>query len=92
MKNCSIWQTLLEEAWKKRSIIWLSGVRRAGKTQKLFRPPKFDAKNLQIFRKRYPKGENFVVGYNVGESYQKKYADIIATFVVTIQHFLIKLT
>jgi predicted AAA+ superfamily ATPase len=26
------WQTKLENAWKERSIVWLSGVRRAGKT------------------------------------------------------------
>lgn len=26
------WQKLIEEAWKKRSIIWLMGIRRAGKT------------------------------------------------------------
>ena len=26
------WQTKLEEAWKKRSIIWLAGIRRVGKT------------------------------------------------------------
>ena len=26
------WQEKLERAWKERSIVWLSGVRRAGKT------------------------------------------------------------
>lgn len=26
------WLKKIEEAWKKRSVIWLSGVRRAGKT------------------------------------------------------------
>src|SRR5947209_2287695 len=26
------WQQLIETAWQKRSVVWLSGVRRAGKT------------------------------------------------------------
>ena len=26
------WQTKIEKAWQARSVIWLSGVRRAGKT------------------------------------------------------------
>jgi len=43
---------------------------------------KFDVKNLQIFRKRYPKGENFVAAYNVNQSYQKQYDDnIVVTFI-----------
>ena len=32
MVNRSFWLHLLEEAWKSRSVIWLSGVRRSGKT------------------------------------------------------------
>jgi len=27
------WQALIESAWQRRSVIWLSGVRRAGKTE-----------------------------------------------------------
>lgn len=42
---------------------------------------KFDPKNLQIFRKAYPHGENFVVGYNVKEKYQKKYDGNLITFI-----------
>ena len=42
---------------------------------------KFNPKSLHIFRKYYPKGENFVVGYDVGESYQKQYDDIVVTFI-----------
>jgi predicted AAA+ superfamily ATPase len=41
---------------------------------------KFDPKNLQIFRKRYPKGLNFVVCYD-GTSFQRQYDDIVVTFV-----------
>jgi len=32
MKLRSYWLDLLEKAWQERSVIWLSGVRRAGKT------------------------------------------------------------
>lgn len=42
---------------------------------------RFDAKNLIIFRKRYPAGENFVVGHGVKEAYQKRYDGLIVTFV-----------
>ena len=30
--NRPFWQSLLEEAWKKKNIIWLMGIRRVGKT------------------------------------------------------------
>ena len=30
--NRFFWQELIEQAWKQRSIIWLMGVRRVGKT------------------------------------------------------------
>jgi uncharacterized protein len=42
---------------------------------------KFNPKNLHIFRKYYPAGENFVVGYNVEKSYQKQYDNIVVTFI-----------
>ncbi len=32
MKNRQFWQERIETAWKRRSIVWLSGVRRVGKT------------------------------------------------------------
>jgi len=32
MKNRPFWEKLIEELWQHRSIIWLSGVRRVGKT------------------------------------------------------------
>jgi len=32
MLNRSLWLQSIEQAWKKRSIVWLSGVRRVGKT------------------------------------------------------------
>ncbi|MGD9107688.1 MAG: AAA family ATPase [Gammaproteobacteria bacterium] len=41
----------------------------------------FNSKSLHIFRKHYPKGENFVVGFDVNESYQKQYDDIVVTFI-----------
>ncbi len=30
--NRPFWQRLIEDAWKQRTIIWLMGVRRVGKT------------------------------------------------------------
>lgn len=32
IKQRRYWQNLIEESWKKRSVLWLSGVRRVGKT------------------------------------------------------------
>ena len=32
MKERVIWKNQIENAWKERSILWLSGVRRVGKT------------------------------------------------------------
>ena len=32
MKNRSFWLNLIHTAWQRRSIVWLSGVRRSGKT------------------------------------------------------------
>ncbi|MBL0058333.1 MAG: AAA family ATPase [Elusimicrobia bacterium] len=32
MKNRPFWLNLIQTAWKRRSIVWLSGVRRSGKT------------------------------------------------------------
>lgn len=42
---------------------------------------KFDVANLKIFRKRYPKGENYVVSYDVEKSFERKYGDILVKFV-----------
>ena len=50
----------------------------------------YNPKNLHVFRKLYPKGENFVVGYDVDKSYQKQYDDLIVTF-VSIQELIQKL-
>jgi predicted AAA+ superfamily ATPase len=41
----------------------------------------FDPKNLQIFRKRYAKGTNYVVVSRLSESYSKKYGDHKVRFV-----------
>jgi len=32
MVNRTFWQERVEKHWRKRSVLWLSGVRRAGKT------------------------------------------------------------
>jgi len=41
----------------------------------------FDPKNLKIFRKRYPKGNNFVVSNDIDRSFVKTYDDIKVDFV-----------
>jgi len=32
MVNRSFWQASIEAAWRERSVVWLTGVRRVGKT------------------------------------------------------------
>lgn len=32
MKNRSFWLNLIQTAWRRRSVIWFSGIRRSGKT------------------------------------------------------------
>lgn len=41
----------------------------------------FDPSNLIIFRKQYPKGENYVVGHNIQKKFQKKYGSLIVNLV-----------
>lgn len=41
----------------------------------------FDPGNLLIFRKRYPKGRNFVVASDVSRSFSRRYGDVLVTFV-----------
>lgn len=41
----------------------------------------FDASALKAFRKRYPKGDNYVVADDVGRSYQREYNDVVVKFV-----------
>ncbi|MCX7144418.1 MAG: ATPase, partial [Proteobacteria bacterium] len=36
------WQQCIEAAWRRRPVIWLSGVRRAGKTQLCLSLPDID--------------------------------------------------
>jgi len=42
---------------------------------------KFKANNILAFRKKYPRGENYVVAHNIMETYQKKYNDVTVTFI-----------
>ncbi len=58
------WQKLIEDAWKKRSIIWLMGVRRSGKTslcQSLANIEYLDCERPQI-RKLFDDPEGFLAG------------------------------
>ncbi len=42
---------------------------------------KFEGVNLKSFRNRYPGGRNFVVAANVTESFEKRFGDLVVTFV-----------
>jgi uncharacterized protein len=46
-----------------------------------WRSTAFDAKNLKIFRRHYPKGKNFVVATDIELSYEKDYGDLRVAFV-----------
>src|SRR3990167_7593155 len=47
------WQQAVELAWKKRSVIWLSGVRRAGKTRLCQSLPAVEYFDCELPRIRY---------------------------------------
>ncbi len=62
MENRSFWVKRIEEAWGKRSVIWLTGVRRAGKTilsQSLKNVEYFDCE-LPRVRKEMEDPESFL--------------------------------
>ena len=46
------WISRIEEAWKKRSVVWLSGVRRAGKTYLCKSLPKIEYFDCELPRVR----------------------------------------
>lgn len=41
----------------------------------------FDPAHLKIFRDQYPQGKNIVVAFDISNSFQKKYGDLIIQFV-----------
>lgn len=43
--------------------------------------PEFDATNIQVFRRHYPKGNTFVVASDVNRSYSRSYGGITVRFV-----------
>jgi len=66
MKNRNFWVHKIEQAWKKRSIIWLTGVRRVGKTslcQSLENIEYFDCE-LPRIRRLFEDPESFLKKMN----------------------------
>ena len=41
----------------------------------------FNSSNLEVFRRTYQKGLNYVVSYDIDRTYKKKYGNIEVTFV-----------
>ena len=59
-----LWQGLIEQAWKERSVVWLAGVRRVGKTflcQSLPEIDYFDCEQPSV-RRRMADPEGFLKG------------------------------
>ncbi|TAK75173.1 MAG: ATP-binding protein [Gammaproteobacteria bacterium] len=52
MVNRAYWQELIESAWKHRSIVWLAGVRRVGKTRLCQSLPNIDYFDCELPRVR----------------------------------------
>ena len=52
MVRRSYWIDLMEQAWKKRTIIWLAGVRRTGKTYLCRSLPKVEYFDCELPRTR----------------------------------------
>ncbi len=64
MKNRPFWHDRIENAWKSRAVLWLSGVRRAGKTtlcQSLTEVEYFDCE-LPRTRRQMDDPESFLDG------------------------------
>jgi predicted AAA+ superfamily ATPase len=62
VKNRTLWKQAIEEAWTRKSIVWLRGVRRVGKTslaQSLDRVRYFDCE-LPGVRRRVENAESFL--------------------------------
>ena len=52
MENRKFWQKSIEQAWTRRSLIWLTGVRRAGKTHLCKSLPKIEYFDCELPRTR----------------------------------------
>jgi len=62
MKERKLWKETIEEAWARKSVVWLRGVRRVGKTtlaQSLDRVRYFDCE-LPGVRRRVENPESFL--------------------------------
>jgi hypothetical protein len=83
MVQRQFWLAAIHSAWKQRPVLWLSGVRRVGKTvlcQSLPGIEYFDVTNLRSFRAEYPQGQNIVVAQDVKQPFQRLYGPIKVEF------------
>ena len=97
MKKRRSWIEALAHAWRRRSVVWLSGVRRAGETtlsQSLPGVEYFDCELprarreladpeafLAAFRQAHPRGESFVVSRDLQRPYRRNVAGVNTQFV-----------
>lgn len=64
MAQRSYWRNLLEKAWERRTVLWLSGVRRVGKTYLCQSLPKIEYFDCELpsVRRRMEDPESFLDG------------------------------
>jgi predicted AAA+ superfamily ATPase len=68
MTGRPFWERRITEAWKRRPVVWLSGVRRVGKTTlaRMLRPATFLNCDLPSVGRRLADPESFFVGVEPG--------------------------
>jgi len=86
------WLKRIEDAWSRRSVVWLSGVRRVGKTTLVKMWPDVVYMNcdlpsvvrsleypesVRVFRSLYPKGDNYVVSPAVIKPYKIRRGELV---------------
>jgi len=94
------WLEHIEKLWQRRRLVWLSGVRRVGKTCRAQSLPaieckwsaaNFDATNLRAFANQYPKATAVVVAHDVAQRFTRREGAIALTF-VSLEQLLAMLT
>ena len=61
MVRSTYWLSAIEALWRVKPIVWLSGVRRAGKTFLCQSLPDSEYLDCELPSTRYPDGANYVV-------------------------------
>ena len=84
MVQRQFWLSQIETAWQRRSVVWLSGVRRG--TTPVAIECKWSAENeipasLLAFRKQYPQGLNFIVAADIDQAFSRTLGELTVRFV-----------